>query len=160
MRIFFFPLPVTVILDVAAWLLLQFGASKGMLSFDSQRFNPSAWLFRERRWERGGRTYEALFVKVWKDHLPDAGPWFKEGFRKRSLSSRSPDFLQRFVLETCRGELAHWLVLPAAPLFFLWNRPWVGGLMVAYAVLGNLPCILVQRYNRIRLTRLLQIKSL
>ena len=43
----------------------------------------------------------------------------------------------------------------ASPLFFLWNRPWVGGLMVAYGILGNLPCILVQRYNRLRLTRLI-----
>lgn len=157
MRIFFLPLPVTVIVDVVAWLLLQFGVSKTMLSFHPQRFNPSAWLFRERRWERGGKTYEALFVKAWKDYLPDAGPWFKEGFRKGSLSSRSPDYFRRFVLETCRGELAHWLVIPAAPLFFLWNRPWVGALMVAYAVVGNVPCIIVQRYNRIRLTRLLKI---
>jgi glycosyl-4,4'-diaponeurosporenoate acyltransferase len=158
MRILFFSLPVTVAVDLAAWMIIQLGVSKLMISFNSQKFNPSAWLFRERRWERGGKTYEALFVKKWKDHLPDAGPWFKGGFPKSSLSSRSTDFLNRFVLETCRGELSHWTVMWAAPLFFLWNRPWVGGLMVAYAVLGNLPCIIVQRYNRIRLARLLQIQ--
>lgn len=156
MRLFFFPMPVTVVLDVAAWLLIQVSVSKLMITMDSHPFNPSAWLFRERRWEKGGRTYEALLVRSWKDRLPDAGPWFTGGFSKGELSSRSPEFLKRFVLETCRGELAHWLVIPSAPLFFLWNRPWVGGLMVAYAILGNLPCIIVQRYNRIRLTRLLQ----
>lgn len=155
MRIFFFPFPITVAVDVAAWLLIQLGVSKMMISLDAQKIHTSAWLFRERRWELGGRVYEALFVKTWKDHLPDAGPWFKGGFRKGNLSSRSTDFLNKFVLETCRGELSHWLVMFSAPLFFFWNRPWVGGLMVAYAVLGNIPCIIVQRYNRIRLARLL-----
>ena len=159
MRIFFFPLPVTVAVDVAAWLLIQLGVSKIMISIPKERFNPSTWLFRERKWERGGRTYETVFIKSWKDHLPDAGLWFKGGFQKKRLSSRSTEFLERFVLETCRGELAHWVVMVPAPLFFLWNRPWVGGLMIAYALLGNLPCLLVQRYNRLRLTRLLAINK-
>ena len=69
MRIFFFPLPVTVAVDVAAWLLIQLGISKIMISIPKERFNPSAWLFRERKWERGGRMYETVFIKSWKDHL-------------------------------------------------------------------------------------------
>ena len=42
MRIFFFPLPVTVAVDVAAWLLIQLGVSKLMVSLDGQKFNPTA----------------------------------------------------------------------------------------------------------------------
>lgn len=158
MRILFFPMPVTIILDVLAWLVIQFAISKWVTLLPATWFNPTGWIYLSRGWEQGGKIYESLGVKRWKDRLPDAAPWFKGGFAKAELSSRTREYLERFAIETCRGELAHWLVIPAAPLFFLWNRSWVGGLMVAYAVLGNLPCIIVQRYNRIRLNRILPPK--
>jgi glycosyl-4,4'-diaponeurosporenoate acyltransferase len=157
MRIFFFPLPVTLLLDVAVWLVIQFGVSKVVTGMGLHWFNPNGWIYRPRRWERGGELFETLGVKRWKERLPDAAPWFKGGFPKARLASRSRGYLERFALETCRGELAHWMAMTTAPLFFLWNRPWVGGLMVAYAVGGNIPCIIVQRYNRYRLNRLLTL---
>jgi glycosyl-4,4'-diaponeurosporenoate acyltransferase len=155
MRLFYFPVPVTVAVDIAVWLVVQFAAAKFVTGLPAARINPASWLFKPRGWERGGVFYEALGVRRWKDRLPDAGPWFAGGFAKRDLSSRGPDYLRRFLLETCRGEWAHWLAMAAAPFFFLWNRPWVGGLMVLYALAGNLPCIIAQRYNRARLARLL-----
>lgn len=154
MRILYFSMPVTIVLDILAWLVIQFAISKWVTVLHSNRFNPNGWIFRPRQWERDGKTYEALGVKRWKDRLPDAAPWFKGGFAKAALVSRSREYLERFTIETCRGELAHWLAISAAPLFFLWNRPWVGWLMVAYALAGNLPCIIIQRYNRIRLSRI------
>lgn len=154
MRILFFPTPVTIILDILAWLVIQFIISKWVTSLHANWFDPNGWMYRPHQWERGGRIYEMLGVKRWKDRLPDAAPWFKGGFPKETLASRSRDYLERFVLETCRGELAHWLAMMMGPLFFLWNRPWVGWLMVAYAFAGNIPCIVVQRYNRCRLIRL------
>lgn len=157
MRLVFFPAPVTALLDVIAWLAIQFGAAKGVTAMDARRFDPAGWLFRARGWERAGEFYERLGVKSWKGRLPDAGPWFAGGFSKAGLASRSPDYLRRFLAETCRGELAHWLAMLPAPFFFLWNRPWVGGLMVAYALAGNLPCVIAQRYNRRRLERLLKL---
>ena len=64
--------------------------------------------------------------------------------------------LGRYLVETRRGELAHWAIMAAAPLFLLWN-PWtIWLLMVAYAVVANLPCIVIQRYNRARLLRILK----
>lgn len=157
MRLIFFPAPVTALLDVIAWLVIQFGAAKAVTALDAYRLKPGGWLFRARGWERGGAFYENLGVKRWKDRLPDAGPWFAGGFSKAGLTSRSREYLERFVIETCRGELAHWLAMLPAPLFFFWNRPWVGVLMVAYALAGNLPCVIAQRYNRRRLERLLNL---
>jgi glycosyl-4,4'-diaponeurosporenoate acyltransferase len=156
-RLIFFPAPVTALLDVAAWLVIQFGAAKLATSMDARRFKPGGWLFRARGWERDGSFYEIVGIRRWKDSLPDAGPWFAGGFSKAGLASRAPDYLQRFIVETCRGEGAHWLAMFPAPLFFFWNRPWVGGLMVAYALVGNLPCLIAQRYNRRRLERLLKL---
>lgn len=70
------------------------------------------------------------------------------------LFTLSPAYLERFVRETCRGEAVHWVVFACALLFFLWNPWWIGLIMVAYAAAVNVPCIIAQRYNRIRLVRL------
>jgi glycosyl-4,4'-diaponeurosporenoate acyltransferase len=106
-----------------------------------------------------GRTeyfYEhVLGIKRWKDRLPDASRWFGGGFAKGELAASNPDYLRRFARETWRGELCHWVALGFAPVFFLWNPWWADLIMLAYALLANLPCILAQRYNRWRLLRLL-----
>ena len=70
------------------------------------------------------------------------------------IVAKDSAYLARFRVETCRGELAHWLVFASA-LFFLWNTPAVGLVMIGYATVANLPCILVQRVNRCRLNRVL-----
>lgn len=99
--------------------------------------------------------YERLLgIKRWKDRLPDGSGWFKGGFAKATLSRREPRYLERFLRETWRGELCHWSVLALTPVFFLWNPLWADLVIVVYAVAANLPCILVQRYNRRRLQRL------
>jgi glycosyl-4,4'-diaponeurosporenoate acyltransferase len=46
------------------------------------------------------------------------------------------------------------MILPGF-LFFLWNEAVVGWIMVAYAVLNNLIPIIMQRYNRPRIRKLL-----
>lgn len=93
-------------------------------------------------------------IKSWKSHLPDAGPWFG-GFAKRNLRSASTEFLTRFRAETCRSEAAHWAQLFVIASFILWT-PWPWALIiVAYAILSNLPCILLQRQNRLRLNQIL-----
>ena len=90
----------------------------------------------------------------WKDLLPDGAAWFGKGFPKARLRARDTGYLAQFARETCRGEFVHWVVLLAGPLFLLWNPGWMGVAMLLYAVLANLPCIVVQRYNRGRLLRL------
>ena len=146
----------TVVVDTLAWLAVHLGVAWAVTQLEARRFDPRAWLFRERALERGGQAYQRLFrIEAWKRLLPDGARLFRRGFRKKRLGSRSPEHLARFRVETCRSELAHWVVVACAPLFFLWNSPGVGLVMIGYAVLANLPCILTQRYNRCRLTRVL-----
>ena len=71
------------------------------------------------------------------------------------MASSDPHYLQVFIRETWRGELCHWTVLAFTPLFFLWNPWWADLVCLAYALAANLPCIIVQRYNRLRLRKLL-----
>ena len=145
-----------VSLNVGGWLCLQLGLA--WLSFRL----PAHWFDgnNDRRIRRGRQIYErVLFIKLWKDRLPDAAHWFNHGFSKRALAAKHPDYLRRFVCETQRGEICHWLAIACVPLFGLWN-PWWGVLVnAAYAILANLPCILVQRYNRARLLGLLASPS-
>ncbi len=140
-----------VVLNVAGWLGIQLGLAWIFTRMPVRWFNPRpSWT-----WERAGRFYErTLAIKHWKDRLPDGARWFGGGFAKGALIGRNPGYLARFIRETWRGELCHWSALGLTPVFFLWN-PWWGDLLIAgYALAANLPCILVQRYNRARLARL------
>lgn len=156
MRVWELPLAGTILLDAGAWLALQLGLAYFCVRMPVSRFVRNGPVTRERVFERGGGWYEErLAIKRWKDRLPDGGALFGRGFAKRRLHSADSDYLLRFMAETRRGEITHWLAVLPAPLFFLWNDPASGWVMVGYAVAANLPCICVQRYNRLRFKRLL-----
>jgi glycosyl-4,4'-diaponeurosporenoate acyltransferase len=146
-----------VTLNVCGWLVLQLGLAWMFTQMPAAWFNPGP----PRTWERSGEIYErCCAIKRWKDWLPDAASWFAEGFAKGTLIGMEPEYLARFIRETWRGELCHWLALCCVPLFVLWN-PWWGDLIiVAYALAANFPCILVQRYNRLRLARMQAARTL
>jgi len=117
-------------------------------------FRPSSSLFRERNWEAGGKVYQRLFlIRRWKGLIPDAAPWF-DGFAKGKLRDKDPDYLRDFIRETCRGEAAHYVQIPALLLTLAWN-PWpVAALVIMiYALLSNLPCVLLQRFTRARMRK-------
>jgi glycosyl-4,4'-diaponeurosporenoate acyltransferase len=144
------PLVWIVILNCAGWPLIQLGLAWCFTQMPPHWFKPPGpfageeWLHR--------RVFR---VPLWKDLLPDAAAWFGGGFAKRRLESTDPAYLARFIRETWRGELCHWCALAFVPLFFLWNPWWARLVILAYAVAANLPCILAQRHNRLRLRRLL-----
>lgn len=146
--------------NVLAWLVIHLGVAWAGTRLPIRLFSPRQWLYRARGWEQGGRVYaRRLGVRRWKDRLPDGAALFAGGFRKAGLESASAEYLRRFERETCRGEAVHWAVLASSGFFFLWNPWWAGLLMVAYAGVANLPCILVQRYNRVRLDRVIGQRS-
>ena len=144
-----------ILLNVGGWLAIQLGLAWMFTKMPVEWFNPGIAF----NWERGGRFYEVVFrIKSWKNRLPDGARWFGGGFAKRTLSGTNLDYLQRFIRETWRGELCHWFAIGFTPLFFLWNPWWGDWIIAAYALAANLPCILVQRFNRVRFRRLLSRK--
>ena len=146
-----------VAVDIVAWGAIH--ASTGYLvhRLPATRFDHDTALTRPRRIERDGRLYTDVFrIKRWKHRLPEAGAFFAGGFDKRHLPSASDDDLASFARETRRAELGHWLAAAGAPLFFLWNPAAVGVVMLVYAALANGPCIAAQRYNRLRIVRILR----
>ena len=139
------------IIDAAAWPAIQISISFWMLRLTANMFAREGWLTRPRDWERKGRIYRSVFyTHRWKQYLPDGASWFGKESKKR-LAGTSPQHLSHLLVETRRAEMAHWFMLACTPVLFLWNPPWACGVLLAAGVLANLPCILVQRYNRARL---------
>jgi glycosyl-4,4'-diaponeurosporenoate acyltransferase len=136
-----------VIHMVIAYVALQW--PQGCLERDS-------WITAPRRWERKGHLYrDCLAIRRWKRLLPDGAPWLS-GFSKKNLRARDPIYVARFLVETRRAEIAHWCMLACLPVFFLWNPLWARWVMTGYAFAANLPCIVVQRYNRFALDRMVR----
>jgi glycosyl-4,4'-diaponeurosporenoate acyltransferase len=146
------PIGLAVLVDVMAWAALGLAVGYALHRTPSARLDHDTWLTRLRPFERSGHAYERLGIRRWKDRLPEAGALFAGGVSKRTSGGR--DRLERFATETRRAEWTHWLLLAAAPAFALWN-PWYLALaMVGYAVVANVPCLVVQRYNRARIERM------
>jgi glycosyl-4,4'-diaponeurosporenoate acyltransferase len=61
--------------------------------------------------------------------------------------------MEQFVIETRRAELAHWGMAAGVLVTTLWNPWWAAGINAGVAASSNIPCIAVQRYNRLRLSR-------
>lgn len=109
-------------------------------------------LTRLRRWESRRRYEHWLGVRRWKDRLPEAGTWFG-GVSKRHLPSVQEGGRARFVAESLRAERVHFALIAVIPLTMAWSRGWWVVINVAFGLVVNMPCIIVARYNRIRLTR-------
>jgi glycosyl-4,4'-diaponeurosporenoate acyltransferase len=147
---------IVVALNVVLWPVIHVAVSLAGIRCPDRWFAPAHPAFRPRRWEDHGRFYEAVVaIRAWKDLLPDGADVLGGSFAKKHLASYDPEYLARFCRETCRGEAVHWITMAFGPLFFAWNPPWAGWTMMAYAIVANMPCILVQRYNRARLVRML-----
>lgn len=149
-----------VILNIVAIPGLHLGVSWIYTRLPRSAFDPESRLYRERSWEQGGKIYQTLFrIRQWKGFLPDAAPWF-DGFAKGKLQNKDRDYVQAFIAETCRGEAAHYAQIPALWLTLIWN-PWpvAAIVMFVYAILSNLPCLLLQRFTRARLRWMLEAMS-
>ena len=122
--------------------------------------SPSWFDFRRKRyqmfkWEKNGKWYvKYLKIKLWKDLVPTHVG--KQGFSKDHLDTEdlSIHYLAAFLLETCRGEWDHSLCAFCAVPVVIFN-PFPLGLIFGFLILlGNLPFVAIQRYNRIRLLTL------
>ncbi|MGD6804987.1 glycosyl-4,4'-diaponeurosporenoate acyltransferase [Rossellomorea aquimaris] len=146
----------TLLINIVVWPVIHLSFSYICLHLDSRYFTNDSWLYQEKRWESAGKFYEKLGIKRWKTILPDGGGVFAGGFRKKKLVDRNSDYFETFIVETRRAEFTHMILIPPALLFFIWNTALVGWIMVAYAVIANIPFVIIQRYNRFRFQRILQ----
>lgn len=115
------------------------------------------WLTARRPWPETTQGYERrLGIRRWKSLLPDAGDALPGGVRKNTLVRRDAATLQRLVAETRRAELVHLALWPFWLLTALWLPPLGAWISLGFATLFNLPCLWLQRYNRLRLEPVLR----
>jgi len=146
--------PLIITLNILGWPLIQLTFARLFLLLPDALFAEDSWLTRERRFEQNGQLYRRfLLIQQWKGLLPDGASWL--GGRSKRLTGRS--FMSRatFAIETRRAEIAHWCMVLCAPVFYLWNPRWACLVMTLYGFAANLPCILVQRANRMKIERIL-----
>ena len=155
MRLIYLTTFWTVVIDFIAWFIIHMGVVLLIIHIPSKSFDPEGWLFRSRRWEKNGNIYTKIFkIRKWKEYLPDGSKLLKyKSFPKKHLDEKNGLYFNSFLQETCRAELTHWIIMLFGPLFFLWNKPGVGLIMICYALIENLPLVVAQRYNRIRFKR-------
>ncbi len=161
MRVLHLPAILNIALASLLWAAIHLGTAWVCLRLPDAFFGPDNFLFRTRPFEKGGQFYETAFrVTRWKGLLPDGGGWSKKkGFRKKQLESLEPEYLRRFLAESARGELTHWMAILPFWVFGFFLPPAVIPFMLAYALLANLPCIIAQRYNRPRIQRYLLLAA-
>jgi glycosyl-4,4'-diaponeurosporenoate acyltransferase len=143
-------------LNIVLWPFFHILISKITLKMKDESFSKDAGIYKARRFEQDGRFYEkVLLIKKWKKIIPDGATIFNEGFKKKSLTGTSIEYIQTFINETRRAELSHLLQIIPCIVFFIFNRFEIAMIMVAYALIFNVPLIWLQRYNRMRFQKLL-----
>ena len=145
-------------------ICLCYAAGLGVLSFFLGRLLPKRWLhpdkfpFRTYAWEE--KLWKALQIHKWQAKVPDMSRLFKKLMPAKALTQKTAQDLPIMIQETCVAELTHGLLCFAGlALLKIWRGPGGVILTVIYIVFGNLPFLLIQRYNRPRLQRLLEKQS-
>ena len=126
----------------------------GLLCIDTifhNKMNYNRWWFRERKGE--ARFYKILHVQNWKKHLPTFKPEYFD-IKKHSI--------EEIIQATCQAEVVHEIimVLSFVPVIF---TVWFGALLAFLITSCVAFCfdsifVILQRYNRPRLIRLLKFK--
>lgn len=97
MRIFYFPIYLTIIIDIIAWLIIHLGVSYFTYCLPIKLFEQESWFYKERKWEKAGNIYKVIFkIKNWKQLLPDGAILFKKGFQKSRLENSTLPYLKTF----------------------------------------------------------------
>lgn len=129
-------------------LFFALGRFASHLTFAPDRFPFRCYPFEAKLWE-------TLKVKSWQSKAPDMSKILPQLMPKKAISSVKNTDLDQMINETCVAELTHILLcLCGIALPLIWQG--AGGILVMaiYILLGNLPFIIIQRYNRPRLQRL------
>ena len=129
------------------WRAALYAAALGILAHPVGQALPRRWFdpyqapYRCRDWEQGGRVYNKLHIRRWKDRLPDMSRLMPDMVKKK-LAAADPMSL---VQETCVAECVHcWLVVLSVGMLFLWKSVWSWALWLVYNLLGNVSFILIQ----------------
>lgn len=123
------------------------------ISISKTAFDPNRKMYMPHKWENNGKFYnDVLKINRWKDFLPQHIG--KDGFSKDHIDDISLEYIDEFIMETCRGEWNHSINCMFTVVLFLINDFFIAILFMIFLFIGNVPFIIIQRYNRFRLQKL------
>ncbi len=156
LQVFFLNPMQTILVNVVAWVIIQLSIGYLSSRIPLDQLDPNAWFFQSFAWEQDGEIYQSLFhVRAWKRLIPNGSALYRGAFSIKNLTSGDRTYLERWLKESVRAEICHWRMIVPCVFFFLWNSVTGGWVNVAYALVSNLMPIVLQRYNRPRMRKLL-----
>lgn len=123
-------------------------------SLPRDRFDENSFPYKIYKFEQNGKIYDKLQIKKWKCKVPDMSKIMKDMLPKSVFYNSTSEDLAKLIKETCVAEFIHLLLcFLSIGVYFIWCDG-IGVLLCGITVLGNIPFILIQRYNRPHLIRI------
>lgn len=120
-------------------------------------FNSDAFPYRAFKFEKDGLIYEKFKIKSWQSKVPDMSRIVPSLVPSKSMDGPlDAKKLEIMLRETCVAELTHYLLCLSGMYgcyHFLHGN--TATFVYLLYLLLNVPCMMIQRYNRPRLKRVL-----
>jgi glycosyl-4,4'-diaponeurosporenoate acyltransferase len=110
------------------------------------------------------KFYNYFFkIKKWKNKVPEYSgrnslSKSNKKFVKKKFESCNINYIREFITATYLGEIYHEMSFLITPFLFFLFPVFISVIFSVILVIINLPCILIQRYNRARLRKLVILK--
>ena len=134
-------------------------ALTGTVGFFAGRIVPKGWFKPEKGWfrsfsfERNGAVYEKLGIRKWHKKVLDMSRIFPMLMPAKKMNAENQSDISIMIRETRIAEFTHMILgISGFLCLFLWRG--IGGMIVSLLYcIGNIPFIMIQRYNRPRLEK-------
>jgi glycosyl-4,4'-diaponeurosporenoate acyltransferase len=147
-------------LDLGIFLVSSIIVTVISTKLPERYYNYRNWIFKERKWEKNGEFYQHVFkVKRWKNHMPEIADFIKSTFSKKSIKEFDNEYIEKYLLESCRAEFAHWCIIFSSVIFLFYEGTATFVCILLIAILVDAPFIIIQRYNRPRIIRIMKLKG-
>ena len=119
------------------------------LSLPRDCFNENAFPYKLFDWEKNGSIYEKTYIRKWKTRVPDMSMITKRIFPKKIKQNIKSADVDRLVKESCIAEMVHYILcLFSIGIYNIWKGKLGIIFALLYIFIGNVPYIIIQRYNR------------
>lgn len=134
----------------------------GTITFYIGRILPKSWFnydcfpYKSFEWENNGKIYDKIKIKKWQNKLPDMSKIFTKLMPAKKIISTKREQIELMIKETCIAEAAHLaLMLMGFGCTSIWEGKGGAAVSIIYFIV-NIPFVLIQRYNRPRLRKILR----